>query len=340
MKFALISTHGIHKARVKLDCNTGDCTSFINWLDIWSGFHFNYTELRKEDISYLKDFDVVMMSGHLNHISDIINIAKFLKDSNTVSMFYPEGSVQLYDNSIRGFHREYYDAWKACDIISMAEEDKASYYKSFVEPETLVRFIHVPISREMEAGSWFKNRRLKSPVSLVYGDNNPNHPLVAVAASKRCGLEVFAVECGEKETIEQIKEVTGHPKITATSKLSQNTFLHNLGRSIIHFYPTEWHGTAREVIACAAVGTPCIGSNQSHTQMRLFPELACNIYDVDRMAELGTRLLMDADYYQLIANRAFERVQFYNLANTKKRFTDAWEEAKEKKLAKQGLATA
>lgn len=340
MKFALISTHGIHKARVKLDCNEGDCTSFINWLDVWSGFHFNYSELRKEDISYLKDFDVVMMSGHLNHIVDIINIANYLKDSNAVSMFYPEGSVQLYDNSIRGFHREYYDAWKACDIISMAEEDKTSYYKSFVGPDTVVKFIHVPITRDMEAGEWLVNRNSKRAVSLVYGDNNPNHPLVAIAASKRAGLEVVAVECGDESVIKNICEVTGYSNMLQTGKMSQNLFLRNLANTILHFYPTEWIGTSREIISCAAVGTPCIGSDQSHTQRRLFPELACNIYDVDRMAELASKLLSDKDYYQLIVNRAFERMQFYNLSNTKKRFTDAWEEAKEKKLAKQGVVSA
>lgn len=337
MKFAIVSTHSINGARFSLNPEREDGTSFLSWVWILSGFHFNFKTLMAggpETRSFLKDFDLVMFSGHPSHIVDIITMARELKDSDTVTMFYPEGSAQLYDNSIRGFHREYYDAWNACDILSIAEEDKAGYYKKFVTNETLVRFVHVPVTTPMATGRFVVPRRDKRMDRvLVYGDNNPNHPLVAMACAREIGAEVLAVECGGDTVAEQIVS-SALPGLTIfpTYKLSQNELLRQLGRTGVHFYPTEWYGTARQVISCAAVGTPCIGPRQSHTQMRLFPALATDSHwDVDAMVELARGLIENEKYYDLIANRALEEIQFYNVTNTRARMVEALESAKRNK---------
>lgn len=338
MKFALISTHNVHKAQVKLDCREGDCTSFLSWVHNLNGFHFNFEELRKEDHSYLKDFDLVMMSGHPNYINDIIKIAWMLKDSNAVSMFYPEGSAQLYENSIRGFHKEYYEAWNACDILSIVEEDKVEYYKSFVTPETLVKFIHVPITDAMASGSLFVPRRFKQNVAVIYGDNNPNHPLIALAAAKRSGIRPMTIECGDRNNNEDVFKSVGIKDGLWTGKMTQATFMAYLGRSIVHFYPTEWIGTSRQAIACAAVGTPCIGNMHSHTQHRLFPELETWIYEVDKMADMAQKLLDLPQFYERIALSAFNEMQFYNTENTTARMVKSYEEARAMKTKRVAVA--
>lgn len=330
MKFAMVSTHGIHKARFKLNCETGDCTSFLSLLNLLNGFHFSFEELRKEDPSYLREFDVVMFDGHPSYIVDIISLARMLKDSNALSMFYPEGSTQLYDNSIRGFHKEYYEAWNACDILSIVEEDKVSYYKNFVSSETLVKFIHVPVTKDMESGAFLLPRHQKKNVVLVYGDNNPNHPLIAMSCARRIGAEVIAVEIGA-ENIMRIKEILPGMKVYEMPKLSQSQFLRHLAMTKVHFYPTEWIGTAREQIACATVGTPCVGNHDSHTQRRLWPDLGCDIYDVDRMDELARKLYSDEDFYQTQVRRAFDRLSFYGEESVRRRFFEAYEQAYERK---------
>lgn len=334
MKFAIVSTHGVHKAQIRLNCQEGDCTSFLSWVDVLNGFHFNYDKLREEDPSYLKDFDLVMMSGHLNYITDIIKIADMLKDSGAVSMFYPEGSAQLYDNSIRGFHKEYYHAWNACDILSIVEEDKVEYYKRFVTPETLVKFIHVPMTEAMSSGRLFVPRLRKKMGAVVYGDNNPNHPLIAAAAANAVGLQVFAVEFGGDDASRDALNAAGVEHGRWHGKLSQAAFMRLLGESIVHFYPTEWIGTSRQVISCAAVGTPCIGSEHSHTQMRLFPELATWIYDVERMEELARKLIQNEKFYERIAAQALAASEFYNVENTTRRLVTAYERAKSVKAAR------
>lgn len=329
MKFALVSTHDQHGSRFHLNGEREDATSFLSWVSILSGFHFNFKRLKTEGFSVLKDFDLVMFSGHPSHIVDIIEMARALKDSKTVTMFYPEGSAQLYDYSIRTFHREYYDAWNACDILSIVEEDKQSYYENFVTKETLVRFIHVPTTPAMSEGRFFvPSESKKLNRVLVYGDNNPNHPLIAMAAARAINAEVLAVECGNKENEEAIQAVLPGLRIFSTYKIPHNELLRQLGRTGIHFYPTEWFGTARQVISCASVGTPCIGPEQSHTQMRLFPSLAVkNHWDIDGMVGKAKELLMNKEFFDLAAKTAFDASQFYNITNTKKRLLSAYEKA-------------
>lgn len=335
MKLAVISTHGIHRAKIgPLNGEHEDSTSFMQWLPILDGTHFCFKQMTEEDMQWLTDFDVVMMSGHLRHIADIIRIAKFLKGSNTLSMFYPEGSAQLYDNSIRGFHKEYYQAWASCDIVSICEEDKVSYYEQFVPKETLVRFVHVPITEDMEQGKFFIPRERKQNSVVVYGDNNPNHPMIAAACARNIGATIWMVECGDDSTIGDIKQILDYDSIWGFGKQTQNQFLRNLGTSLVHFYPTEWIGTARQVISCAVVGTPCIGNHDSHTQKRLFPELACDIYDTEKMTVLAKALILDNNFYNRIQNEALKALKFYNLDSTRNRFVMAINDSKARKREK------
>ena len=335
MRVALVTADASHGKQFVINSEEGDGTSFMNWVDVWKGYHFNFTKILT-DLDVLKNFDVVMMSGHLNHIVDIIKIAEFLKDTDTVSMFYPEGSAQLYDNSINGFHHEYYDAWRACDILSMAEEDKASYYKSFVTSDTIVSFIHVPLRAEMEAGRFMVPHVQKGyNLSVVYGDNNPNHPLIAIACAAKLGMDVVLVDVDRDGKLADIKNLFPNTNFRTASKLSQYAYLRLLGRSGVHFYPTEWIGTARENISCAVTGTPCIGSRESHTQRRLFPDwMAFSPYDVEGMTGAAKRILSNPQEYEQVAAKAFEAAQFYNLKNTKQRFSRAVERAQSVKQSR------
>lgn len=324
MRFALLSADKSHCVRFKINPWEGDATSFMNWLDVWQGYHFNFTKtLENPDI--LKDFDVVMMSGHPSHIVDIIKIAEYLKDTDAISMFYPEGSCQLYGNSINGFQPLYFDSWRACDIVSCAEEDKVSYYKSFVTSETHVAFIHVPMRKEMSDGFFFRPRSSKmNNMAVVYGDNNPNHPLNAIACCAQLGLDVILVDVDRDGKLEAIQKLFPSTRFKVASKLGLFHYLNLLSTSILHFYPTEWIGTARENIACAITGTPCIGASGSHTQRRLYPDwMSFSPYDIEGMKSAAKKLLSNETEYERVAVQAFELSRFYGLESTKLRFMAA-----------------
>jgi hypothetical protein len=332
LKFALVTADASHRNKFRINPETGDATSFMQWVSIFDGVHLSFESLRKEDNNFLKEFDVVMMSGHPSYVADIIRIAKFLKHTNAVSMFYPEGSAQLYDNSVNGFHPEYYEAWMACDILSIAEEDKEAYYESIVTEETLVCFIHVPMTAEMTASAFYAPRSAKHNGIVVYGDNNPNHPVIAFAAIERlCRLQTVNFDVIGVETRNaEFSRIFPNLPIRHISKQAQYPFLRLLRQTLMSFYPTEWIGTARHQISCAATGTPCIGSRESHTQQRLFPKLATGIYEVDKMANLGRELMNSESFYTEVTDYARNQMRHYDLGTTVDRFMRAVESARVK----------
>ena len=204
--------------------------------------------------------------------------------------------------------------------------------------DTIVSFIHVPLRAEMEAGKFMVPRTEKSyNTSIVYGDNNPNHPLIAIASAAKLGMDVILVDA-DRGKIADISNLFPKTIFRSTTKLSQYAYLRLLGRSGVHFYPTEWIGTARENISCAITGTPCIGSRESHTQRRLFPDwLAFSPYDVQGMTEAAKRILSNEHQYEEVTKNAFNLAQFYNLENTKHRFSRAVERAQSAKQSRKAV---
>ena len=319
MKFAMITGDKANNVFLKLNGERDDCTSFMSWLEIWQGVHYSFDEMNK-DSSMLLDYDVVMFSGNPGYFKHMENILLNIK-GKVKTIFLPEGDISLYHQyGINSFHPLIYELWDMIDVIFSMEEDKISYYESLTDTPT--RFVHVPIDEKMASGEFRTPNYAKTDSILIYGDNNPNCPLTVVGVAKKIKKPLITV-CVEEKKVDQIRNHFKVEILRNYNKISQYNFLRLLGRCWLHIYPTRWIGSAREPIACAVARTPCIGSDKSHTQRRLFPKLACDIYDIDRMCELAERLYKDLDFYDEIVNFAWDNVSFYNLENTKKRFMEA-----------------
>ncbi len=325
-KFALVTADPANSVKLSWNYDRDDCTGFMSWLTIWDGVLYSF-EAMKKDFSILYEYDCVMFSGHPSYLTEIDTISTALK-GKVVTMFLPEGDISQYDLlGINSFNTEIYKSWNAVDIIASMEEDKTAYYSLFTD--SLIRFIHVPIDENMSNGKFKVPMEQKSQNILVYGDNNPNCPMTAIAIAKRINRPLVTI-CIEPQKVLQIKDFFNVNVEYIGSKLGQYPYLRILGRCYLNIYPTRWIGSSRQSIACAIVGTPCIGSDRSHTQRRLFPKLACDIYDVDKMTDLSLKLYRDKDFYNEVVNYAWEHLPFYNTENTKKRFMDAYTEIRKR----------
>ena len=323
-RFALVTADSANCVKFKMNGERDDCTGFMNWLSVWDGILFSFDEMKK-DFSILNNFEVVMFSGHPYYLSLITTMALALK-GKVVTIFLPEGDVSQYDKyGINSFASEVYEAWNAVDVIASMEEDKIPYYKSLTD--SLVKFIHVPLDEKMERGLFRVANADKTEHILIYGDNNANAPLTAIAVSRLLDKPIHVV-CIDEVKVDKIKKLWGVKIDYVLGKMAQYPFLRLLGKCWLHIYPTRWIGSSRESIACAVARTPCIGTDRSHTQRRLFPKLSCDPYDIEKMVALGKRLYTDLEFYDEIVNYAWDNVNFYNLENTKKRFIEAYEEAK------------
>lgn len=324
MKFALVTADPSNNVKFKINGENCDCTGFMNWIHVWDGVLYSFMEMGK-DCSVLFEYDCVMFSGHPSYMQELVNIANKLK-RKVVTMFLPEGDVSLYDQyGINSFNKIVYDAWNACDILASMEEDKIPYYSSLTK--SLVKFIHVPIDENMANGLFRVPYEHKSDEIIVYGDNNPNCPVTVFGVVGKINKSVTTV-CIDPLKANQMAELFGVKINRQLSKVGQYPFLRLLARTKIHIYPTRWIGSSRQSIACAIAGTPCIGTDRSHTQRKLFPKLACDIYDVDKMIDLSLKLYRDKDFYNEIVNYAWEYLSFYNMESTKLRFINAYNEIK------------
>ena len=318
-KFALVTADTRNSCTIKFNGNVSDCTSFMSWQHIWNGAHFSYDAMAK-DSSPLLDFKVVMFSGNPGYFTQLYNILNRL-NNKVLAIFLPEGDISLYDEKgIISFNKIIYDIWNKINVIFSMEEDKIPYYNLLTKTPAV--FVHVPIDATMDSGIFRCDVENKKEHILVYGDNNPNCPITVYGIAGRLQKPLSAV-CIDKFKTADLDMLFGTNTIGNFPKVGQYVYLQILGKSYVHFYPTRWIGSAREQISCAVVGTPCVGSDRSHTQRRLFPKLACDIYDINRMVILGKHLYEDLDFYKEIVDYAWKEVHFYNMENTKKRFLDA-----------------
>lgn len=319
-KVALVTADTSNDVYFELNGETCDSTGLFNWLKIWKGRHYSYDEMGK-DCSPLEKYLAVILSGHPGFQNEILSILNKLK-GKVITMWLPEGDARLYDRyGIGSFSPKIYESWNLSDVLMIYEEDKVGYYSGLTD--TPVKFVHVPIDERMERGEFRVLRKDKLDYILVYGDNNPNCPVTVFGCVKKLNKDIIGVLIGN-ERVEQIEKLFEVRVRHSFGKLGQYPFLRLLGKSQVHIYPTRWVGTAREPISCASVGTPCIGSDKSHTMKRLWPDLMCDVYDIDMMVELANRLYKESDFYEYVCDKAWENIVFYNMENTKRRFMEAF----------------
>jgi hypothetical protein len=77
----------------------------------------------------------------------------------------------------------------------------------------------------------------------------------------------------------------------------------------------------RNALDCAAVGVPCVSTNRSDMQGRLFPDITISdSWDVEQAISLCHRLLQDEHFYQSTIERATAELSHFGPAGFKRRF--------------------
>jgi hypothetical protein len=82
----------------------------------------------------------------------------------------------------------------------------------------------------------------------------------------------------------------------------------------------------RVALDCAALGIPCIGTNRSDMQMRLFPQTTLiDCWDIDGAIEISKKLLNDPLYYQSVIDYAAEAIKEFDVVPFRMRFASMME---------------
>lgn len=319
IKFAMVTAHqhcgGPIRERIK-----GDFWDMYGWLHLFDGYHYSFESLR-DNPRELNDYDAVLMVGNSGYIEDIITFANATK---AVTIFFPDGDDSLYLD--QGVHPVICQAWQCCSAVGCAREDMVPFYSALCGKP--VGFLHIPVPDNLCKGEFFTRYHIKTNDMLVYGDNNPNNPLVALAVARRLRVPVLTTALS-LESVEFAKRQLGIEITRAHGKICQFDYLTRfVALSKVMVYPTRWIGTSRQFISGALCGTPVVGNRDSHTAQRLFPSLTTHIYDIDKMCELVKRLYEDTEFYREVCEYALEQVKYYSATNAKKRFLELYERAK------------
>jgi hypothetical protein len=77
----------------------------------------------------------------------------------------------------------------------------------------------------------------------------------------------------------------------------------------------------RNALDCAALGIPCVATNRSDLQRRLYPYTTLeDSWGIDQAVELCQRLLHDPGFYQQVIDYAAKAIQQFDLASFRQRF--------------------
>ena len=78
-------------------------------------------------------------------------------------------------------------------------------------------------------------------------------------------------------------------------------------------HPMPAASAGRDQITFAALGIPCIGNEELDIQRELFPALAVNIFDINRIRELVKMLYRETEFYRSVQNEASRQLYMYSL---------------------------
>ena len=83
------------------------------------------------------------------------------------------------------------------------------------------------------------------------------------------------------------------------------------------------YAASRFILECASVGIPVVSTNFSYMGRLLYPELTFHAGDFDSMRKALQNLILNDELYTQQAKQGIERVENFNLENSRKRLMEA-----------------
>jgi len=95
------------------------------------------------------------------------------------------------------------------------------------------------------------------------------------------------------------------------------------------YEPCPFHTYGRNTVETACYKVPVVGSDRVYSMKKLYPDACCDPYDSKSTMEIATQLMEDDSFRKKVVKQAFEKVEYFNYENSKKRFMEALKESKD-----------
>jgi len=318
MKFAIISD-----SQFNGKIATGMNGNIFDWAVLFKGWHFWIHDVKK-DFSRLDEFDVILMVDVSRWFVLAIEMMEVAKKPKYV--FYPEGGEDVYFRGTFEEQRYGCEIFRRVNLIGCADEDWIEFYNTLFGNKAF--FMHVPTPDFISNCTYWRDWQSKTDDVLLCcnlgmdWDRSKTNLLKSVAAIKKAKVNCMMVEIPESHA----SFISGFFGINTkiSRRVDMKTYADRfVARSLCLLNLSDIIGTSRNAIVGAGCGTPVIGNIKSHTQRRLFPDLAVDPIDTKKISELIRKLISDKEYYAHACIQAREKLPYYSMENALHRVNEA-----------------
>lgn len=278
------------------------------------------------DISYLKQFDALLVVYQISDGHEIVSLIKRLRQECPSQIILgvptqPYGILRTYWDSTPGAMQEIQDFIHFCHVFLTIVKRTIPKWERIAR--TQVTYMPQPYPAKF-AISNFKPRNKKSNIIFIAGvtqrDNITKGQIVAVELQKK--FPQYQIQMTEVPGMELDVKNLSRATYDIIPFQPWQEHLAILSRAVL-VINTDYTETRGRVQAdCAAVGTPSIGAN-SDAQDDLFPKLpADRNTSIEQLVLQGQQLLTDESYYNEVTRTANERLAQYDYEPSKKRMEE------------------
>ena len=303
---------------------SGEPDNVFGWISALDGYHFHINKIR-DNFSPLYEFDAVLMVDVSRWADDALRLVS--KKSKAKFIFYPEAGDEMYFRQAFEKQKLYCEILKEVDLIGCADEDWIDFYNSLFGNKAF--FMHVPMSKSVMTCEYWRDWQSKNDTVLVccnlgMDENRYVTNLIkCFAAIRRSQVNVYFVGLPEDhaEFLHSFFKIDfGFVSSYMTAPQYVDKYV---SRHLCLLNLSDLIGTSRNSIVGASCGTPVIGNIKSHTQRRLFPDLAVDPLNTEKISMLIQKLIKDKEYYAHVCAQAKEKLPYYSTENALRRFNEA-----------------
>lgn len=177
----------------------------------------------------------------------------------------------------------------------------------------------IPHPVDVEGLDKLKREERDASLVTVYHRHTPD---ITIPYWAQMGVNLFKILLGCSE--EPIPSAPLFDRTTPYMKFLDAMELMSKAKIGYHSHPGYCFG--RAVVEFASMAVPCVCSNTIESCRRIYPELACNHFDIKRQNELLKALNKNDEKYVEIFTKGYERAGYYSMKNSYKRLLEALED--------------
>jgi len=240
--------------------------------------------------------------AYITSLYHIGNVVEKLKECFDNVYVYQDGELGWWNQVDVRLQVWWYNNIASADGMLVPNASDVPYYHGILPNNMKVLVIRSVMTDVGLDPSKFKPREdriiLNGPFTLEY------NALPQALIAHQTNLPIDIPEMGRSRMPQDSWQMAENLGVNYLPYMSWIEWMYNLNRYKIGYMLMPSVASGSFALNCAYLGIPCIGYAKADTQRLLFPDLAIDVFDNQKAAELTTRLMTDEHFYNEIATKA------------------------------------